>query len=102
MFDDLTKEALDYHALPVPGKTAIAITKSTNTQRDLALAYSPGVAEPVRAIAADPTTVNLYTNKKNLVAVITDGTAVLGLGWSIGWRGTIPGYLTRGFESNSE
>ncbi len=80
MFDDLTKEALDYHALPVPGKTAIAITKSTNTQRDLALAYSPGVAEPVRAIAADPTTVNLYTNKKNLVAVITDGTAVLGLG----------------------
>src|SRR5690606_9478116 len=53
MFEDLKKSALEYHALPEPGKIAIAITKPTDTQEDLALAYTPGVAEPVRAIAAD-------------------------------------------------
>lgn len=76
----LTKAALDYHELPTPGKLSINITKSTESQRDLALAYTPGVAEPVRAIAADPTNAYKYTAKGNLVAVITDGTAILGLG----------------------
>lgn len=80
MFEDITKEALAYHAEPQPGKTSTAITKPTSSQRDLALAYTPGVAEPVRAIALDPAAANLYTNKQNLVGVITDGTAVLGLG----------------------
>ena len=80
MFDDLARAALDYHEKPIPGKTHIGITKSTKTQRDLALAYTPGVAEPVRAIAKDPRDANRYTNKQNLVAVITDGSAVLGLG----------------------
>ncbi|MDH4133819.1 MAG: malate dehydrogenase, partial [Gammaproteobacteria bacterium] len=72
--------ALDYHALPKPGKTGIAITKPCETQYDLSLAYSPGVAEPVRAIADDPDAVYRYTNKGNLVAVISNGTAILGLG----------------------
>ena len=80
MFEDLKKSALEYHALPEPGKIAIAITKPTETQEDLALAYTPGVAEPVRAIAEDPALAYDYTAKGNLVAVITDGTAVLGLG----------------------
>ncbi|MFO7602941.1 MAG: malic enzyme-like NAD(P)-binding protein [Gammaproteobacteria bacterium] len=73
-------EALRYHAKPVPGKTATAITKPCDTQADLSLAYTPGVAEPVREIARDPLKAYEYTNKGNLVAVITDGTAVLGLG----------------------
>jgi malate dehydrogenase (oxaloacetate-decarboxylating)(NADP+) len=72
--------ALDYHEFPVPGKTATAITKPAVTARDLALAYSPGVAEPVRAIAANPDDAYRYTNKGNLVAVISDGSAILGLG----------------------
>ncbi len=76
----LRKAALDYHALPAPGKLGIRITKPTESQRDLALAYTPGVAEPVRAIAADPALAYQYTAKGNLVAVITDGTAILGLG----------------------
>ncbi|MCA1804417.1 MAG: hypothetical protein LC646_03495 [Xanthomonadaceae bacterium] len=80
MFEDLKKSALEYHALPEPGKIAIAITKPTETQEDLALAYPPGVAEPVRMIAADPAAAYEYTAKGNLVAVITDGSAVLGLG----------------------
>ena len=80
MFEDLKKSALEYHALPEPGKIAIAITKPTETQEDLALAYTPGVAEPVRMIAADPAAAYEYTAKGNLVAVITDGSAVLGLG----------------------
>jgi malate dehydrogenase (oxaloacetate-decarboxylating)(NADP+) len=74
------KAALDYHELPTPGKLAIAITKPMKTQRDLALAYTPGVAEPVREIARSPKEAYRYTKKGNLVAVITDGTAVLGLG----------------------
>jgi malate dehydrogenase (oxaloacetate-decarboxylating)(NADP+) len=77
---ELKKAALDYHAKPVPGKVALAITKPCATQDDLALAYTPGVAEPVRAIAADPEAAYHYTAKGNLVAVITDGSAVLGLG----------------------
>lgn len=77
---DFRQKALEYHAYPKPGKLSIQITKPTNTQRDLALAYSPGVAEPVREISRDPSTVNLYTAKANLVGVITNGTAVLGLG----------------------
>lgn len=80
MSDDLKQRALEYHALPVPGKTAIAVTKPCETQDDLALAYTPGVAEPVRAIAANPEDAYRYTNKGNLVAVISNGTAVLGLG----------------------
>ncbi|MGC8697330.1 MAG: malic enzyme-like NAD(P)-binding protein [Halothiobacillus sp.] len=72
--------ALAYHEHPTPGKTATAITKPTATAQDLALAYSPGVAEPVRAIAANPADAYRYTNKGNLVAVISDGSAILGLG----------------------
>ncbi|QGT77652.1 malate dehydrogenase [Guyparkeria halophila] len=78
--DQRRHEALDYHANPQPGKIATAITKPTETARDLALAYSPGVAEPVRAIAADPDAAWQYTARGNLVAVISDGSAILGLG----------------------
>ena len=77
---DLKQAALDYHALPKPGKIAVALTTSAETQRDLALAYSPGVAAPVRAIAENPDDAYLYTAKANLVAVISDGSAILGLG----------------------
>jgi len=77
---DLRQAALDYHAEPMPGKTATQITKPTATARDLSLAYSPGVAEPVREIAKDPDAAWRYTNRGNLVAVISDGTAILGLG----------------------
>ncbi len=77
---DLRQQALDYHAQPVPGKIAIALTKPAETARDLALAYSPGVAEPVREIAANPADAYRYTGKGNLVAVISNGTAILGLG----------------------
>ena len=77
---DLRQEALDYHAQPVPGKIAIALTKPAETAHDLALAYSPGVAEPVREIAANPADAYRYTGKGNLVAVISNGTAILGLG----------------------
>lgn len=80
MSKDLKQAALDYHALPRPGKIAIALTTSAETQKDLALAYSPGVAEPVKAIAENPDDAYLYTSKGNLVAVISDGTAILGLG----------------------
>jgi len=72
--------ALEYHEHPVPGKTSIAITKPTATQQDLALAYTPGVAEPVNEIAQTPENAYRYTNKGNLLAIITNGTAVLGLG----------------------
>ncbi len=80
MNKDRKQAALDYHAEPQPGKICIAITKSCLTQEDLSLAYTPGVAEPVRAIASDPEAAYRYTAKGNLVAVITDGSAVLGLG----------------------
>jgi len=77
---DLNAAALVYHETPRPGKTGVEITKPAATQRDLSLAYTPGVAEPVRRIAAEPQDAYRYTNRGNLVAVITDGTAVLGLG----------------------
>ena len=78
--EDLKKRALDYHQFPTPGKLSVDSTKPCATQDDLSLAYTPGVAEPVREIHADPANAYKYTNKGNLVAVITDGTAVLGLG----------------------
>jgi len=76
----LRQEALAYHDRGRPGKVAIAITKPCATQRDLSLAYTPGVAEPVRAIHDDPEMAFRYTAKGNLVAIVTNGTAVLGLG----------------------
>ncbi|OLY93252.1 allosteric NADP-dependent malic enzyme [Cnuella takakiae] len=81
MQNDLRKqEALDYHAKGRPGKIEVVPTKEAKTQRDLSLAYSPGVAEPCKEIKADPEAVYKYTAKGNLVAVISNGTAVLGLG----------------------
>lgn len=76
----MEKEALDYHAKGRPGKIEVNPTKETDTQKDLALAYSPGVAAPCLAIEADASKVYEYTTKGNLVAVISNGTAVLGLG----------------------
>ncbi|AMO57881.1 malate dehydrogenase [Endozoicomonas montiporae] len=76
----MKQAALDYHAHPKPGKIEIALTKPAETARDLSLAYSPGVAEPVREIAADPENAYKYTGKGNLVAVISNGSAILGLG----------------------
>ena len=80
MSENMKQAALDYHELPRPGKISTNITKPTESQRDLSLAYTPGVAEPVRAIAENPEDAYRYTAKGNLVGVITDGTAVLGLG----------------------
>lgn len=77
---DFREQALRYHAEPRPGKISIEITKPAETVTDLALAYSPGVAEPVREIAQDASNVYKYTAKGNLVAVISNGTAILGLG----------------------
>lgn len=77
---DLKARALAYHELPRPGKLSITSTKPCATQADLALAYTPGVAEPVREIARDPELAYRYTGKGNLVAVVTDGSAILGLG----------------------
>src|ERR1700693_5545276 len=74
------EEALAFHAFPKPGKLEISATKPMATQRDLSLAYSPGVAVPVLAIADNPDLAYDYTSKGNLVAVITNGTAILGLG----------------------
>src|SRR5258706_1103937 len=80
MLDDLRKSALDYHRSPVPGKVEVTATKSLIPQRDLALAYTPGVAAACEAIVADPNTARELTVRGNLVAVVTNGTAVLGLG----------------------
>ncbi len=80
MDEQLRKAALDYHRLPTPGKISIAPTKSLINQRDLALAYTPGVAAACEAIVADPAEARNLTSRGNLVAVITNGTAVLGLG----------------------
>ncbi|OMO24986.1 malic enzyme-like NAD(P)-binding protein [Vibrio lentus] len=74
------QQALDYHEFPIPGKIAVALTKPANSAEDLALAYSPGVAEPVREIAQNVDNVYKYTGKGNMVAVISNGTAILGLG----------------------
>jgi malate dehydrogenase (oxaloacetate-decarboxylating)(NADP+) len=77
---ELRQAALEYHEFPTPGKIAVAATKSLMNQRDLALAYSPGVAAACEEIAADPAAAFRYTSRGNLVAVVTNGTAVLGLG----------------------
>jgi malate dehydrogenase (oxaloacetate-decarboxylating)(NADP+) len=77
---ELRRAALEYHEFPTPGKVAIAATKQLINQHDLALAYSPGVAAPCEEIGKDPAAAVRYTSRGNLVAVITNGTAVLGLG----------------------
>ncbi len=77
---ELRRAALEYHEFPKPGKIAIAATKQMVNQRDLALAYSPGVAAPCEEIVKDPSTVFKYTSRGNLVGVVSNGTAVLGLG----------------------
>src|SRR3982750_4477865 len=74
------EDALEYHAFPRPGKIAVVPTKPLTNQRDLSLAYSPGVAEPCLEIKANPDDAYRYTAKGNLVAVLSNGTAVLGLG----------------------
>ena len=83
------EEALAFHMEPTPGKFEITATVPMTTQRDLSLAYSPGVAVPCEAIAANPELAYDYTNKGNLVAVISNGTAVLGLG-NLGALGSKP------------
>lgn len=80
MDKQLKQSALDFHEFPQPGKIAVTPTKPLTTQRDLALAYSPGVAAPCLEIAEDPLAAYRYTAKGNLVGVISNGTAVLGLG----------------------
>ncbi len=81
MTDDLLKQrALHYHEFPSPGKLSVSLTKPTESQDDLSLAYTPGVAEPVLEIAKNPEDAHRYTAKGNLIAVMTNGTAVLGLG----------------------
>lgn len=80
MSDHLRKRALDYHALPAPGKISVIPTKPAMTQDDLSLCYTPGVAVPVLEIANNPQAAYQYTSKGNLVAIISNGTAVLGLG----------------------
>ncbi|WNN47554.1 NADP-dependent oxaloacetate-decarboxylating malate dehydrogenase [Siccibacter colletis] len=80
MDDQLKQSALDFHEFPIPGKIQVSPTKPLATQRDLALAYSPGVAAPCLEIAADPLAAHKYTARGNLVAVVSNGTAVLGLG----------------------
>ncbi len=80
MTDILREAALEYHRKPTPGKISVVPTKAMVTQRDLSLAYSPGVAEACKAIAADPQEAGSLTSRGNLVAVVTNGTAVLGLG----------------------
>ena len=78
--EDFRQAALEYHRLPRPGKIRVTATKSMVTQRDLSLAYSPGVAYACEAIVEDPQQASELTARGNLVAVITNGTAVLGLG----------------------
>ena len=77
---ELRRAALEYHEKPIPGKISVQATKQLVNQRDLALAYTPGVAAPCEEIAKDPNAAFKYTSKGNLVAVVTNGTAVLGLG----------------------
>ncbi|MDE5594806.1 MAG: malate dehydrogenase, partial [Muribaculaceae bacterium] len=80
MSKDIKEEALNYHRYPMPGKIETVATKSTSSPDDLSLAYSPGVAYPCKEIEKNKDDAYLYTNKNNLVAVISNGTAVLGLG----------------------
>src|SRR5512141_143874 len=72
--------ALEYHEFPTPGKISVTPTKQLTNQRDLALAYSPGVAAACEEIVRDPAKAALYTSRSNLIALVTNGTAVLGLG----------------------
>ncbi|NOI16205.1 malic enzyme-like NAD(P)-binding protein [Vibrio hepatarius] len=78
--EQFRQQALDYHAFPTAGKISVELTTPAETANDLALAYSPGVAEPVREIAQNPDNIYKYTSKGNMVAVISNGTAILGLG----------------------
>ena len=80
MAEEYREKALEYHMKPTPGKLRIEATTPLTSQQDLALAYSPGVAYPCEEIAADPLAARLYTAKSNLIGVVTNGTAVLGLG----------------------
>jgi len=80
IFQQFRQAALEYHEFPTPGKISVTPTKQLTNQRDLALAYSPGVAAACEEIVAEPTNAFRYTARGNLVAVITNGTAVLGLG----------------------
>ena len=89
MSEDKKQAALNYHAEPAPGKVAVVPTKQCFTQQDLALAYTPGVAIPCLEIKDHPEDVWKYTAKGNMVAVVSDGTAVLGLG-NIGPEAGIP------------
>lgn len=89
MTPDLNQEALEYHSLEPAGKIKIASSKPLNNQKDLSLAYTPGVGQPCKEIAANPEDVWKYTNKGNTVAIISDGTAVLGLG-NIGPEAGLP------------
>ena len=89
MSEDKKQAALKYHAEPAPGKVAVVPTKPCITQQDLALAYTPGVAIPCLEIKERPEDVWKYTAKGNTVAVVSDGTAVLGLG-NIGPEAGIP------------
>src|SRR4051794_25188179 len=79
-FSPADQEALDFHSQGKPGKIEVIASKPTNTEKALSLAYSPGVAVPCKVIAKDPSKVYDYTSKGNLVGVISNGTAVLGLG----------------------
>ena len=83
---NLRQAALDYHEFPRPGKLEIRATKPLANGRDLARAYSPGVAEACLEIQANPADAARYTSRANLVAVVTNGTAVLGLGTSVRLR----------------
>ena len=83
MGNDLRKAALGYHQYPTPGKISVQPTKALTNQHDLALAYSPGVAYACEAIVEDPDNAALYTSRANLVGVVTNGTAVLGLGGAV-------------------
>ncbi|HPQ15412.1 MAG TPA: NADP-dependent malic enzyme, partial [Bryobacteraceae bacterium] len=83
------EDALEYHSSPTPGKISVTPTKACRTQRDLSMAYTPGVAVPCKEIERDPTLAYKYTAKGNLVAVVTNGTAVLGLG-NIGAQASKP------------
>jgi malate dehydrogenase (oxaloacetate-decarboxylating)(NADP+) len=87
----LNRSALEYHRVPRPGKIAVLPIKGMTNQRDLALAYSPGVAAPCMAIHADPSTAALYTSRSNLVAVVSNGTAVLGSAWMAMQGAATPG-----------
>jgi malate dehydrogenase (oxaloacetate-decarboxylating)(NADP+) len=78
--EEIREKALEYHEFPIPGKFTLVPTKPMNNAQDLSLAYSPGVAYPCKEIERDPALAYKYTNKPNMVAVISNGTAVLGLG----------------------